>query len=183
MSDSLQIRVSLRGVSPEVWRRLVVPADCDFGQLHELLMAAMGWQGGHLHQFHVGELPLTAADSEAEEFGEDERGYALKALVEVGGSFDYLYDFGDSWEHTVVVEAEAEEGAVPRCLDGERACPPEDCGGPERYQEICAALADSARPDAAELLEEFEELAGSGFDPEHFDVAEANAALAELASA
>lgn len=174
-----QLKVSLRHVRPPVWRRLQVPSDISLGDLHLVLQAAMGWEDGHLHLFSVGGETY-ANDRVEDPWGgrmKDEDRARLDKVAALGVRLRYEYDFGDGWEHDVVVEkAISGEPAVtyPRCLTGRRACPPEDCGGPWGYAGLLAAIADPAGTEDKELLE----WVGDDFDPGAFDPAAVNALFA-----
>jgi hypothetical protein len=168
----VRLLVTLRHVEPAVWRRLEVPAGATFEELHRYLIAAMGWLDYHLHDFHIGQRRIAAADAdwESEWPCEDEERVVLgDALAGGARTFIYRYDFGDDWEHIVEVEqvGPAEPGVfTPRCLEAVGACPPEDCGGAPGYLRLLAALADPDDPERAELLEWL----GGSFDPSHVDV-------------
>ena len=127
-----QLKVTLKHARPAIWRRLQVPGDLRLGKLHAVLQDAFGWTSSHLHQFIVGETVIGMPDLDAFEPVVDERKIRLDEIAQAKSRFVYEYDFGDSWEHQVVVEKvlPVEAGVrYPRCLAGERACPPEDCGG------------------------------------------------------
>lgn len=175
-----QIQVTLRDVKPACWRRLQVPADASLERLHMILQVAMGWQDCHLYEFQAGESSFGIPDPD---FGGDTRSASrvrLQRVAPAGGArLVYRYDFGDDWVHDVVVEEilAPEQGArYPRCLGGERACPPEDCGGPWGYQELLEAIADPRHEEHASMIEWL----GGSFDPEAFDPDAVNAALAGL---
>lgn len=176
----LQIKVTLRDVKPPIWRRLVVADTTTLAQLHAFVQVTMGWEGHHLHAFVVHGQRFGPPSGEDFVPVVDERKHALGALVyRKGARFTYEYDFGDGWEHTIQVEEvrEAVPGeTVPRCVAGKRACPPEDCGGPYGYGDLVDAVSDPKHERHEELLEWI----GGQFDPEHFDLDEANAALAEI---
>ncbi len=144
-----QLKVTLRRVRPPVWRRIVVDSNIRLSALSDLLEAAMGWYGGHLHLFDV--RGMTYGDPDPDWGGDmaDERKVGLaQALPTVGSKMRWDYDFGDGWEHDVVVEAIDPPAAATRypvCIAGRRACPPEDCGGPWGYQDLLDAL---ERPNA-----------------------------------
>ncbi|MDX1615265.1 MAG: plasmid pRiA4b ORF-3 family protein [Candidatus Promineifilaceae bacterium] len=171
-----QFRVTLKGIEPSIWRRFQFRGSDSFLALHLALQAFMGWENMHLYQFNVGQIELTDAETAAEFGAHDAEATSLQALVkgpEV--SFRYLYDFGDSWEHDLFVEKlhPAEPGIVyPRCLAGQRACPPEDCGGAWGYTYFLKDLAAGALEDSW----------GEEFDPEAFDVTLANQRLGWLFS-
>ena len=177
-----QLKVTLEYLKPPVWRRLLVPSDIPLHKLHAALQEAMGWTDSHLHQFslrdrRIGDISLD--DMAGEEALEDERKARLQELVGPGQSLRYEYDFGDGWLHTVRVEKELKPDpryTYPLCIDGARACPPEDCGGPMGYENLLAALKDPKHPDHAHLVTWI----GGPFDPEGFDLNHVNAALATL---
>jgi hypothetical protein len=145
--------------------------------LAPVLEAAMGWQGGHLHLFEADGARYTIPDPEWFADDLDETQFRLgEVLSSVGARLRWDYDFGDGWEHDVVVEeiGPADPGIdYPTCLAGRRACPPEDCGGVPGYEGLLAALADPGNPVHEELLE----WVPPGFDPELLDVAETDTSL------
>ena len=170
-SQAYQFKIALKDINPLIWRRIQVPGNYTFWDLHVAIQNAMGWSGYHLHQFTLLD-PLTkdrifVADP-VEEFASDlkivpERETKISKWFSVGRKYaEYDYDFGDGWEHKITLEKilpPEKEAKYPRCIAGARACPPENCGGPWGYQEIC----DGKR----EFMENFED-----YDPEHFDVNE-----------
>ncbi len=172
-----QIKVTLNGSKPPIWRRLRVP-DCTLDVLHEIIQSAMGWQNCHLHEFRAGDERFTAA--EMEEFGEfDEQARKegevfLSELVEDGNkTLHYWYDFGDDWRHTIKIEKTLEpqpEDRYPACITGARACPPEDIGGIWGYAEFLEAMADPEHERHVELSEWY----GGHFDPVNFEIDEVN---------
>lgn len=146
--------------------------------LHLVLQDVMGWENKHLHAFTVG---VTAyAPPMDEPLGEDARRKRLKALkLHPGDQFTYNYDFGDDWDHELPVEdppAILAGEPYPQCIDGENACPPEDCGGRPGYMDILDAL---ERPDAVEHRERLEWLP-VGFKPSAFDPRAVNRILSLL---
>lgn len=174
--SSVQLKVTLRRVRPPVWRRVVVGSSVTLIELHSILQIAMGWTDSHLHAFDVdGVLYSNLEDVQGVPVGDESR-TKLAALLRKGVErFDYEYDFGDGWEHDVLVE-KVEPAArliVPRCLAGRRACPPEDCGGPWGYERLLEVLRDPGHEEHAWLSE----WVGGPFDPARFDLAEANDAL------
>ena len=141
-----------------------------------MLQAAMGWTNSHLHCFTVGGERYGMQYDEYPEGEIDEKAVKVRRAIGACRTFRYEYDFGDSWDHEVVVEesvtsARGLKHAV--CLDGEHACPPEDCGGTYGYRDLIAALADPSHPDHEELLD----WVGGPFDPTAFDLVAANVAL------
>jgi hypothetical protein len=171
--------VELEGARPRIWRRLLVPAHCSLADLHAILQLSMGWYDGHLHAFKVGERLFEDASQPDDEFGrkaEDEAKATLASLrLHQGSSFQYDYDFGDSWRLALTVEDEAEQEGqdFPLCLAGGRAGPLEDCGGLPGLDDLLDALDDPRH-------ERHEELSGwvpIGYDPGAFSVAALNSAL------
>ena len=163
-----QLRVTLDDVTPPVWRRVLVPAAYTLDRVHRVIQHAMGWQDYHLHSFEIEGAQFGVPDPEGELDLRDELEVRLDAVAGKDTRFAYVYDFGDWWEHEVVVEtvslAEPDE-RYPFCLEGERACPPEDVGGVWGYADFLAAIAD---PED-EQHEDMREWIGGKFDPEAFD--------------
>jgi len=176
----LQLKVSLVGASdPPVWRRLLVPASMRLNGLHDVIQAAMGWEGYHLHAFTAGDVDYGPPDPELGH--RNERRTALgDVMSERGDRMRYVYDFGDHWRHDVVVEKvlTAEAGSrSPICLTGTGCCPPEDCGGVWGYAELRETLADPTHEDHADMLEWLGIETEAEFDPHAFDADEVNAVL------
>ncbi|MFF3852790.1 plasmid pRiA4b ORF-3 family protein [Micromonospora sp. NPDC002575] len=174
-----QLKVSLVGVQPLVWRRVLVPAGYTLDRLHRVVQHAMGWRDCHLHSFEIDGTQYAEPDPDGELAVRDELDVRLDAVLGKGSRFHYTYDFGDWWEHDIVVEdavsADPDE-RYPTCLAGERACPPEDVGGPAGHQVLLAALADPAHPERERLLD----WAGEAYDPDAFDPARAATLLRHL---
>jgi hypothetical protein len=178
-----QIKVTLLGTDPPIWR-LLVPADLTLEQLHDVLQLAMGWENCHMHDFHIGQRRFGTPDPSEELSGlsstASERTTRLfNVLGRVGAKAIYTYDFGDSWEHEVVVEKRLapEPGrAYPACVAGERHGPPEDCGGMPGFYDLLDAISDPAH----EQHEELRDWLGDDFDPDSFSVDEVNRRLKPL---
>ena len=176
-----RLKITLRGVSkPPVWRRVVVPADLRLNQLHQVILRAMGWSGGHMHVFSDG---LTEYGVPGSGLGHrNESGARLASLLrEQGNRMTYTYDFGDDWEHDILLEQILPAdpvGSYPVCLAGKGACPPEDCGGPWGYVNLKEALADPENDEHADLLEWLGLDDASDFDPAEFSIEEVNFRLA-----
>jgi hypothetical protein len=183
-APAYQLEVTLQGSSPPIWRRLRVAGDTTLQALHQVLQRAMGWNDSHLYQFELDERRFAEPDPDDEfeeaEPPEDARGARLHDLGLVQGrELTYVYDFGDWWEHRIQVEAvftPIPGEAYPCCLAGERACPPDDCGGIPGYEDLLEALRDPHHPEH----ESMSEWAPRGFDPEAFDLAKVNARLKAL---
>ena len=140
-----RLRVQLRDVDPAVVRVVDVPSSATLPEVHRILQAALGWRDTHMHEFEVDGWSYAL---DGDEGVLQEEGVPLSAL---GGQFVYLYDFGDGWEHDVDVFGEG--GKEPGVFYGEGACPPEDCGGPNGYDELRAALEDPSHPDHRDYLD------------------------------
>jgi Plasmid pRiA4b ORF-3-like protein len=172
-----QLKITLRDVRPPVWRRVQVE-DCTLSELHKIIQVAMGWEFSHLYSFEVtgidyGDHEMTGGDLDMEN---DRRAKLSRLVRGEKFKFGYTYDFGDNWEHEIVVEKILlpEEGrAYPVCVDGKRACPPEDVGGAWGYMELIEAIRD---PDH-ERHEEFEDEFQDEFDPDVFDIDAVNRRL------
>ena len=192
-----QIKLTLLGTSPPIWRRLLVPADLTLEQLHDVLQLAMGWEDCHMHDFRIGQRRFGKPEPNDRFMGLPGLGYGklrrrvdaavgnertarlFSVLGRVGAKAVYTYDFGDGWEHAITVEKvlPPEPGwAYPACIDGKRHGPPEDCGGIPGFYNLLEAVADSAH----DQHEELRDWLGGGFDPEDFSVDEVNRRLAPL---
>ncbi len=175
-----QIKITLRDSRPAIWRRFLVKSDTRLAQFHEVIQLVMGWTDSHLHQFEIGGKEYGAPDEDEAEDNRmlDERKFPLSDVIS-GSSFGYQYDFGDNWEHTLEIEKVGpleEKVRYPICLDGARACPPEDVGGIRGYESFLKAIKNPKHPEHEEYLERI----GGSFDPELFDLEEVNRALRAL---
>ncbi|MFQ5898082.1 MAG: plasmid pRiA4b ORF-3 family protein [Candidatus Methylomirabilia bacterium] len=172
-----EFTVVLGEIEPDIWRRIQVPESYSFWDLHVAIQDAMGWQDYHLHSFDVA-VPRTGEQVRIgipdEDFADEMPtlpGWDVSIadfFVEAGTRAPYLYDFGDSWEHTVTLERvlpRQERKRYPRCIAGERHCPPEDCGGVWGYEEFLQAIRDPEHEEHESMLE----WVGGSFDPEAFD--------------
>ncbi len=168
------IKVTLLGTSPPVWRRILVPREITLRDLHRTLQTVMGWTNTHLHQFllpkqkradltHV--VGTKVANENRTELGE--------LIWTVGARLLYEYDFGDGWQHELLLEEVllGDESFHQICVAGKRSCPPEDCGGSEVFAELLTALQDTKHPheEACAWL--------GDFDPESFSADEINRRL------
>ncbi|HWD93546.1 MAG TPA: plasmid pRiA4b ORF-3 family protein [Verrucomicrobiae bacterium] len=186
VAPTYQLKVVMVGSKPLIWRRLRVPGNGNLGWLHAVLQVAMGWTNSHLHHFLTGEARY--ADPRQNEdmgFGEepdrDETKATLSQVVpEEGTRFNYEYDFGDSWEHEITVEKilhpDPAVATIAFCLDGARACPPEDSGGIWGYAELLKTLKSPKHPEHKNM----KAWIGGTFDAEAFDLAKVNLWLRKL---
>jgi len=172
--NRLRLKITLDNVEPPIWRRVVVRDDLTFQQLHEVIQAAMGWEDCHMHQFELASPRLVIGSEDVPLFGEGppmlpETGTRLSEMLGRKRKFRYWYDFGDDWWHTIAIEKRlpAEpDGPAAELVAGERACPPEDCGGPWGYAGMLEAAADPAHPEHQNIREWL-----GDFDPAAFDLA------------
>ena len=175
-----QLDIRLAYIEPPIWRRMVVSGQISLFRLHRMLQVVMGWENYHLHQFIVGTTRYGEPDPEyGLEMKDDRRVRLQKTAHEVGASFIYEYDFGDGWRHVITVERIepwTQDMYVPPCLDGARACPPEDCGGIGGYEHVLTALQDPHHPEHKEM----HAWVGAHYDPELFSLQAVNSALAIL---
>lgn len=175
-----QLKITLKGMRPPIWRRVQVKSSTTLSQLHLAIQAAMGWWNCHLHQFSIEGIDYGEPSSEYDWDLQDETRVKLSQVVKREKfKFFYTYDFGDSWEHEILVEKVLPRDpkvTYSRCLTGKRACPPEDCGGTWGYAEFLEAIQDAAHPEHDELLEWI----GGSFDAEVCPLDEINQRLADL---
>ncbi|MGH3620416.1 MAG: plasmid pRiA4b ORF-3 family protein [Sciscionella sp.] len=177
-----QIKVALRGAKPPIWRRLEVPADISLARLHQVIQVAFDWYDSHMHVFETPYGEFGTADAEL--------GYRAEAPVtleqvapDARSKIHYRYDFGDDWEHDILVEKvldREETVSYPRCTGGRRAAPPEDCGGIWGYSDLTEILSDPAHPEHEERLEWLGLDEAADFDPAGFDANTVTQALSRL---
>ena len=177
-----QIKVSLRGAKPPIWRRLLVPGDITLNRLHRVFLAAFGWHGGHLYVFDTAYGQFGRPDRELGH--RSDRPVTLKQVAPaLKDKLLYTYDFGDDWEHEILVEKVTPADPTvqyPRCTGGRRAAPPDDCGGLWGYQELIEILADPAHPEHQERLEWLGLTEARQFTPDAFDLDQVNQRLQHL---
>lgn len=164
----LQVKVSLAGARPPIWRRVLLESSTTLAEFHHILQWAMGWTDSHLHQFEAGGVIYGRPDPESAFAVKNERTVRLgEVLRKAKDGLRYEYDFGDDWLHEIVLEKiiSRDPGQLyPWVAGGKRACPPEDCGGIYGYYEKLAVLADPAHPDHQEISDWI----GENFDPQAF---------------
>ena len=175
----LQLRIDLEEVDPAIWRRLLVPSGIRLDKLHDIFQVAMGWTDSHLHAFTIGEKRYGMHLDDFAEGELDEKKFTVLKAIGKERRFRYEYDFGDDWQHHVLVEDTFTiplELSFAVCLGGERSCPPEDCGGSYGYAHLLEAISDPGH----EEFDEYIEWVGKDFDPEEFSLATTNAILQKL---
>ncbi len=174
-----QLKITLKDIRPPIWRRVQVPSSTTLSQLHLIIQAAMGWWNCHLHQFSIQGIDYGEPQPEYGLDLRDEKRVKLNQVIQrEKAKFHYIYDFGDSWEHSILVEKVLpREPAVsyPLCVKGKRACPPEDCGGPWGYAEFLEAIQDPEHPEHESFVEWIE----GEFNSEACDLDEINQRLAD----
>ena len=177
-NQEYQFKITLKGTKPPIWRRILVPETYTFWDLHVAIQDAMGWEDYHLHEFTLlspktgRKVKIGIPSDEGADFGwkvlADWNQKIAHYFSSDNSKADYVYDFGDGWEHSIKLEKilPRETGvAYPRCIGGKRACPPEDCGGIGGYAEFLEAIGDPAN----ELHEDMLDWVGGSFDPDDFD--------------
>lgn len=179
-----QFKITLLGSNPPIWRRIQT-ADCRLNTLHHHIQAAMGWTNSHLHHFLIGRqrygIPKWLDDPVLNSKVIDSTTTRLSDLLPSSGkrcTFEYAYDMGDYWEHEILFEgrlAPDPKLKYPLCIEGERACPPEDCGGVPGYEHMLDVLADPEHEDYESVVEWI----GGPFDPSAFDVKRATTKMAK----
>ena len=178
-----RLRITLAGIEPVVWRQVEVSLSATLKALHDVIQAAFGWEGYHLHLFEVGEERYGVPDPEWDSIRpiRSEKGVRLAALIERGVErFGYTYDFGDDWRHRIAVEAVrlADPAAeYPRFVTGARRAPPEDVGGLPGYEAFVRAVTRARHREHEAMLTWH----GGPYDPNDVGEAEVVAALGKLA--
>lgn len=177
-----QLKVTLMDIEPSIWRRILIPSSYDFWQLHCTIQDAFGWTDSHMHKFTCtaphSDAPLAFGipfDAEYDDEVPVVTGWQHKITEYINGSTEdiiYIYDFGDYWQHRIELEEilPYEKGAnYPRCITGERNCPPDDCGGPHGYSNLLEILFDPSDPEHEDTKEWVDSMKGKTFDPEEFN--------------
>jgi Plasmid pRiA4b ORF-3-like protein len=176
-----QIKMTLKGIDPPIWRRIQTK-DCTLDELHALIQVTMGWEFEHLYRFNIGGVDYSDLDMMNDEDIEDACGTTLSEVLPPRNRrprFQYEYDFGDSWIHQLIVEERfpPDKGVkYPLCVAGQRACPPEDCGGPWAYPDFVETISNPDHQRHEETLE----WVGGEFDPEKFDLKAVNSELLRM---
>jgi hypothetical protein len=178
-----QFKIVLEEIKPPIWRRIHVRSDISLHRLSTTILIAMGWGGGHLHQFEIDgkSYGISDDDFDSEEDMLDERGFRLDDLDQGAlKSFTFEYDFGDGWRHTVELEevlAQAKGQKYPLCISGARQCPPDDCGGVPGYEKFLEAIRNPKHPEHKSM----KEWIGGSYDPEWFCLDAVNCDLGNVA--
>ena len=176
-----QLRIELQYLKPAIWRRVLVPGSIKLSKFHVVILWSMGWQGGHMHEFVIGQTNYGEPDPEFPQAPPVVREDRVTLQQALGGlkTIRYIYDFGDDWEHKIKLEKTLPfdpEMKHPQCIAGQYACPPEDVGGVDGYLDFLDAIRNPAHEEHASMLEWI----GGGFDPLTFDLDETNERLSEI---
>jgi len=174
--------ITLQEINPPVWRKIRLSSDMTLDQLHYAIQGAFGWTNSHLHSFTVSRDQRYSSNPINFEEGDDIDActVTLNDLLNKNHKrFLYQYDFGDSWEHEIIIEdikPVTKPIAIPECIAGERHCPPEDCGGVGGFENFVQAMTNKKHPEHKEMKEWF----GGPFNPEKFSLEMANKTIKSL---
>lgn len=172
-----QLKITLQGLRPPIWRRVLVAGDTTLARLHDIIQIVMGWTDSHMHAFEIQGAAYSLPEIAGELDFKDSRRVKLSQFI-TGEKFTfrYDYDFGDSWEHQILVEKILPPDPaqpLPVCLKGVRAGPPEDVGGVWGYVQFLEAISDPQHPEHADYVAWID----GDFDPAAFDLAAVNRRL------
>jgi len=181
MSNILQFKITLKDIKPKIWRRFLISDSWTFDKLHRIIQEIMGWENYHLYEFRFGNIRIILPDEGYLEENEldPKKVKVYEYLNKEKQKCEYVYDFGDSWEHEIIIEKIMPDqigDKYPKCIDGERACPPEDCGGVGGYERILEVLKTGEDP-GGEDVQELKEWLGK-WNPEEFDINKINKNIA-----
>ena len=188
MAKSYLLKITLLDIKPPVWRRFVVPADIKLNELHDVIQMVMGWSGGCFHLFMMGKNRYTHSFDVDPEFGDiPEEKFALKNVLPQKGKIKYLYDITGNWMHEIEVEnmnyMNLDSDQTIICLEGERACPPNDCCiGFGDYEYFCQVITDPAHEEHETLVKRYDKYYDDSFDPERFNIDEVNQFLQKIST-
>ncbi len=179
--NTVELKIELEFIEPLIWRRVIVPESYSLADLHNVIQTAMGWHDCHLHCFDIDGVRYTFPNQLPEMGMEDEGKFRLSDLIKSGTKqFLYEYDFGDDWRHWITIEkvAPVDPGSnCPVCLDGARACPPEDCGSIPGYEDLVEAFHEDSPDEDQEAMLEWLESMEPGWNPDVFDRGRVNREL------
>jgi len=177
----LQLKIELADIKPRIWRRFIASDSISFHKLHEIIQFIMGWGNYHLYEFDIGGVKVGLIDEDADYELKDAKKIKLSNyLRDSKQKFKYMYDFGDGWQHHIVVEKILDKlpeqvKKAPFCLEGERAGPLEDCGGVGGYERFLEVL-ETGKDPWGENVKELKDWLGD-WHPEKFDVTKINRML------
>ena len=184
-----QIKISIMEIQPAIWRRIRIPGNITFQQLHQIIQAAFGWLDYHLYKFRFDKTIITIPDDDyapGELFGEDtveldSKSITINNYFDTFNSCEYEYDFGDSWLHEIIVEKRLKDNKkidTPECIGGARTRPPEDVGGTNGYEDFIKIIKNKKNPEREDMLSWAEkDTRGYIYDPDYFNINEVNRQL------
>jgi Plasmid pRiA4b ORF-3-like protein len=178
-APTLQLHIELRHLKPKIWRRVLVPETITLQRLHGVIQAAFQWGGGHMHEFTAAGERYGSSDPDYDTPGSmHSEATRLTKAATAAGTIDYVYDFGDYWEHRIKIEKvlAPADMKLPVCIAGANAAPPDDCGGVPGYADFVQAMSDPTHPEHADM----KEWIGRDWDPYAFDIAHINSWLSEI---
>lgn len=182
--EAIQIKIILDRTNPLIWRELLVARDITFYKLHHTIQIAMGWTNSHLFEFkiegyRIGEI-IDNLEYQDESHIVNAKETKLIVLIDKEGeAFKYEYDFGDGWDHSVILEKYEllnSTQQLPFCISGALKCPPEDCGGITGFYDFLSIISDKRHPDHRDT----KVWAGGKFDPFEFDITKVNKQLKNI---
>jgi len=183
-TEILQINITLMRTNPKIWRRILVTQNLNLERLHDAIQISMGWTFSHLFEFTVGDRkygepdPYAPAGSQAFHA----RNLKLSAIVDRNiKNFSYIYDFGDHWEHEILIEKQIVADSsqrYPVFVHGEGRCPPEDVGGIDGFEEFLSAIKDPSHED----YQHYQDWVGENYDPNTIDLEGINQGMELMAS-
>ena len=182
MVSVYQFKITLLNIDPPIWRRFQVDNFITLRRFSAILLAVMGWNNSHLHQFEIAgkEYGIPGDEFDGSKDLIDEKKKKLRDFSEDDlKKFTFTYDFGDGWEHEIELEKVLTynyKTSSPKCIDGARNCPPDDCGGTHGYENFLEAVRDPEHPEHKDMLCWI----GGKFDPEKFSVRSANRDLLDV---
>lgn len=171
-----QLKITLVDSKPKIWRKILVNPDTLLVDLHRIIQTTMGWTNSHLHQFNDGNYDYAPKEFELENSKNSRTTKLNKLLKKDNDCILYEYDFGDGWEHEIILEKindNDEKTQIPRCIDGKRNCPPDDCGGIWGYEDLLKIISDKKHDEHQEMIDWL----GGKFDPEYFNITAINKLL------
>lgn len=186
MENIIQLKVRLNRTFPEIWRRIQVEKTTSFFELHHIIQIVMGWENYHMFEFNFNGYRIGEPNDEMVGMGFgskdvlDSKDIKLDSIItDITEIFDYDYDFGDGWNHRIIVEEfhpKKENIQYPRCIEGALKCPPEDCGGIGGYYNLLNVINNKKHPERKEMLEWL----GRKYDPNEFNLKKINLQLSKL---
>lgn len=171
-----QLQITLVDSKPKIWRKILVNPDTLLVDLHRIIQTTMGWTNSHLHLFNDGIYEYAPKEFEVEDTKNSRTIKLNKILKKEKQCILYEYDFGDGWEHEILLEKiieDDEKNQIPGCIGGKRNCPPEDCGGIWGYVDLLKIISDKKNKEYKETMTWL----GGEFDPEYFNMTEINKLL------